>query len=328
MEGVEDTGIVVFDQTDEEKLDIYVSSDPTKQGLLNCQLSEEFIKYCEISKPEYRQLVLKILILPLTEIERYLEDYDLDSRDAANQMGPNSQVFSPFEQFDENIPETAISLRTSGTSLDMCLGRREGPLSLRETIPTLDQAISSVRQAASSQEVQPGRLTRQFRSDNDERPTKARSCVEPEINDTRIGSDASSPGSSRPQSSSTNTTADQESFSFGNIFVGDLRSTLPQIDVSFQRPSRASGMPSGQPSNLREKQNADDTAQGLRNQFIGVLGEVFVSIKPSYTNNQFSLTSLRSMNGFRVSWELNGYLITTGRAATAFTMREISHSRA
>src|SRR6202023_2261390 len=111
---------------------------------------------------------------------------------------------------------------------------------------------------------------RQFRSDNDERPAKARSSMEPEINDSGIGSDPPSPGGSRPQSSSTNPTEDEESFNFGSIFVGDLRSTLPQIDVLFQQPNGASGMPyprSGQPSNIREKQNADDTAQGLHNQF-------------------------------------------------------------
>lgn len=281
VEGAEDSGIVVFDDTNKDKLDIYFSSDPTKQALLDCKLSEELIKHCEISQPEYKALVLKILILPLSHIERYLEDYDLDNPDVANQMDLNDEAFSSLEQFDGDSSETAISLIAIGTPPSVRPGCSESPLSLQETIPTLDQTISSVRQAASSQETQPSRLTLNFRSGNDAQTAKARSHLEAEINGSGIGSDRPSPAGSRPQSSSQSR-EDRGNFSFGGTFARDLRSTLPKIDPS--GTPRTARSRSRQPNNIREEPHDDDTEQRLHNKLIGVLGEVFVSTKPSYTN--------------------------------------------
>src|ERR1700730_12855369 len=102
--------------------------------------------------------------------------------------------------------------------------------------------------------------------------------MEPQIDNPGIGSDPLSPNVTPPSSSQL--TEDQRSFSYSSTFARDLCSTLLQIHVPFQQLGGMPGMPQSrlrQPNNSCREPNADYTVQGLHNQHIDVLGEVFVS---------------------------------------------------
>lgn len=134
--GREDSGDVVFQDADPTTFHIYMPISITDLSIVNCRLAEEFIKHCGISEPKYQQLVLQILIIPITEIEKLLEPYDLDR--------PNDDPSS-------NIPNDL----TTGLTTEEQISDPE-PLNLGTTsalqasIPTLNHSMARVREAAAS----------------------------------------------------------------------------------------------------------------------------------------------------------------------------------
>jgi hypothetical protein len=107
--------------------------------------------------------------------------------------------------------------------------------------------------------------------------------------------------------------------------LGDLNSSLPNA-LRVETPSRSSRSPGVHSSTPRFRQNpdssrrergAENTTYGLHLQYIGFLGETFVStILYSFmlSLENAPLINDRSMGGFRLNYKTAGTLLVTGRA--------------
>jgi hypothetical protein len=283
IEGTEDSGDVVFKETT-TKLDIYIPIDIENQSLFVYQLSERLIKHCNITESRFEKLVPPILTAPISKILKLLEQYDLDAdfqSDAGSYL-PRSFFENVPDQDQENILGTSTSIEIFSTSRLSVPGAVS---SLRASIPTLDQSIASVRQAAALEDgnssftvfgPQASSKSRAGASSTEASDIHDDSGFVDELTGSTI---SSSPGVTRMNSDEGGS---------GDVFgVAALRSALPEANESRPRMSFENSRFTGSPSHSRShgRYFAGPVDEGsstrvLHDRYIGLLGEIFVSYLP------------------------------------------------
>jgi hypothetical protein len=296
IQGTEDTGDLIFQDID-TTLKIFIPIDIPNQSMSTYRLSQAFIKHCGITDTRYQQLVLPILTIPIAEIEKLLEMYSLDGprnndpegmlpESLFSNLGEDIQL-SPaaelpdFEDFASRTPSAAVreSLLRSGPSSS---GHTS---SLRVRIPTLDQSVAKVREAAASRAA--GARLVLFSS---EAPPMGR----PVTSEGDTGSDVfedsglgNSVLSRTPTRGSESSTEDSQDISSRGVFDFDtLRSALPEVSARVAPARRLLGgekssrsHTSGRTSHERNDGFEEESSlQVLHQKHIGLLGEAFVRV--------------------------------------------------
>jgi hypothetical protein len=299
IQGTEDTGDLIFQDTN-TTLKIFMPISIPNQAMSTYCLSQAFIKHCGITDTGYQQLVLPILTVSIAEIEKLLEMYNLDvprNNDAEGRL-PES-LFSNLGEDIQHPPVAELpdsgdfATRTSSAAARESLSRsgpsNSGPTSsLRARIPTLDQSVAKVREAAASHAA--GARLDLFTS---EAPPVGRP-VAPEgdagsdtFEDSGLGDSVLSRTPTRGSESSTEDSQDmnpQDTFDFDT-----LRSALPDVLASVTPARRSLGRErsSGSRKSGRVFHGNNDGfeeesgLQGLHQKHIGLLGEAFVSVFPA-----------------------------------------------
>jgi hypothetical protein len=105
--GADDTGSLLFSDTDQSKLDIiYVFN--TEEAIFNFELSKDFVEFCGITDKKLEKLVLPILTYPLKDIEKLLESYGLDLPN--DPLSDSAETFgSVSELSEENNAENRVA---------------------------------------------------------------------------------------------------------------------------------------------------------------------------------------------------------------------------
>lgn len=283
--GADDTSSHYFDDTDPSGLDIiYVLN--SERAILNFELSEYFIEFCDITDKHLEKLVVPILTYPLKDIETLLESHGLDlPQDLDMALGETSDESASEAGLIREVnlntpasPETATARSTNPQS-PPSLPRLGHSLSLRNTIPALDERISSIRAAAAQPTMTPTLVITPIQREN-----AVTSLTAGSLNDSNdiLRSTAEAylgpPSTFSLQHAPSNS---HDAFAFG-----DMRSALSDIPTAgspsrnhVTTVSRHSAGASFRRSlqNSRSDPDQPDRMQGLYNQYIGLQGEVFVS---------------------------------------------------
>jgi hypothetical protein len=299
IQGTGDTGDLIFQDTD-TTLKIFMPISISNQAMSTYRLSQAFIKHCGITDTSYQQLVLPILTISIAEIEKLLEMYNLDvpRNDDAESRLPES-LFSNLGEDIQHSPVAELpdfgdfaprmSSATARESISRSGPSSSGPTSsLRARIPTLDQSVAKVREAAASHAT--GARLDLFTS---EAPLVGR----PAASEGDTGSDIFEDSgfgdgtlSRTPTRGPESFTEDSQDMSSQDTFDLDaLRSTLPDVParVTPARISLSGGRSSGSHTSGRASHGNNDGfeeesgLQGLHQKHIGLLGEAFVSVFPA-----------------------------------------------
>jgi hypothetical protein len=302
----EDTGKIIFDDDDVCKLDIYISIKHSQEVKVDFELSKEFIRYCDITDPNFQKLVLPILQYPREDIENLLEEYGLygigDHDEQATEL-----VESVSEESNDGSPptprvdsSTIFSPGTPDSGTDLLAQESSSQVSmpssiLRDRIPALDQSIASIQATAALPSttptliITPSKIRTGSRSSSDNKY-----CEVQGAHQSRADNESPSPGNGMGEAgdsdSSTNysgTETPYDAFEFRRFhsefaeeFGLDSPSRGPRTS-STQHHSvpryRRSPRYSGSSSSARAEPDPERTMQGFQNQKIGLLGETFVS---------------------------------------------------
>jgi hypothetical protein len=351
--GAAESGNVLFDSSDDSKLDIYMSFNSlndSRKAMINFELCEEFVRYCSITDSKLEKLVIAILTYPLNEIDGLLEQHGLDvideephcvvhdtvSDDSDDQNAPvldtNAVKLASQLIFNQKI---SISRQTSGVAIS------DSSSILRNRIPALTQSLLSVQSAASRRSMAPTLVI-----------TPSESRLKLGHPSPRTGNSEthvfSSTFRNKPLSAGIEACREQQDVlpeiergprvSSDLFDLRDLKSSLPK-DVGVEAPHRNSRSSSsfyhsplrfghGLRTPKREPE-LDSTVYGLYLQHVGLLGETFVSTIACRSIPSLEcapLTNYRSTSGFRVNYSMTGMLLATGQAetATAFSPMTLS----
>ena len=263
MNGTEEKGNVVFDDTDDSKLEIYISFNESRKAKVDFELSKAFIRYCGITDHGFRMLVLPVLSYDPEDIERFLEGNGLDGLGALPE-GSIDNFDSVSEESDrendentgrlvQSNTEVATLPRTPNSSnnvpyLDSGLAVSDSSSFLRERIPALDQRISSVRMAAALPSMAPTFVIAQSQT-----PTNPTHLTQQSTNDATEHRDF-------------NTTLSEvfgtETPSRSSHGASNQRPNAPRFNQSSRTPQTVPG---------------PESMLGIHFQTIGLLGEIFVS---------------------------------------------------
>jgi hypothetical protein len=153
IEGIADVGNVVFKDT-ETTLDIFMPIGDTLTDV-TFDLAQSFIKHCGITGNVHEQLVSMILTKPISSINKSLEYYELDlPTGVPNRKFPPDEIFEQFESLSINeVPTTESGQHVAATEdIDKIIyaNPSQSKSALRAAIPTLDDSIVKVREAATS----------------------------------------------------------------------------------------------------------------------------------------------------------------------------------
>lgn len=291
------------------QLDIYIPIDIENQCVFVYQLSENLIKHCGITDSRHQKLVQPILSAPISRIPKLLEQFDLDGQleaDAGSSL-PVSFLDSVQAQDPRNTfrtstaPYSASRFESTGnetffTSRPPITGSMS---SLRTSIPTLDQSIASIRQAAASEDrsssftVFGPQITTQnisASSTTEHSDIRDDSGFVDELTDSNISSNRRVRG--------INDDEDGEGGVFG---VAALRSALAETTESCPRMSFGGSRFTGSPSYSRSQGryfagpvDEESSVQSLHDRHVGLLGETFVSKLLSYLYSNCLTGSVRS----------------------------------
>jgi hypothetical protein len=321
--GAAETGNVVFDDADDTKLDIYVSLNGSEKAMIDFELCEAFVRYCGIADSKLAKLISPILTYPLEAIDQFLEQHGLDS------LEEEFETAIPLleESDEENTPVDQINARITSLqripNRDTSIPRHElGVVAsdwtnmLRERIPELAQSLSSVRTMASHSSMVPTLVITPSQTRIDiTSTTSGTSISETHVSVSLNGNTGVSPEMEiNGAHHSVTPSAEQDPrVSSGPFDLRDLSSSLPNV-LGVETPTQNSRTPSGfqsstppfdqSPYTTRRERNPESTASGLHLQFIGLLGETFVSTIDwgfLLSLENASLTNNRSMDGFPVN---------------------------
>lgn len=304
--GADDTGSLIFDDTDESKLDIiYVLN--TEEAILNFELSKDFIEFCDITDKQLEKLVHPILTYPLKDIEKLLESYGLDMPNDLHSGSAETfdSVNELNEENDADIVENSPISET--TSIAIASPRIPSPRSstpqtppdrlfsgqsskLRDRIPALDERISSVKAAATQPNMSPTLIITPSQRMNIRTPlipgivSNSNEILPSTISRTEselLLPEIQLAGPSTPSASRHGPQNPHDAFDFG-----DMASALSDV-LATATPSRHHGASTSRhphrsrfshsPQNPRWEPDPRDTMQGFHNQYVGLQGEVFVS---------------------------------------------------
>ncbi|KAL5344927.1 hypothetical protein ACLOAV_009880 [Pseudogymnoascus australis] len=148
---IEDTNQILFDDTDDSKLEIYLSIKDSRKEIVDFELSKKLIQYCEVTDHKFQGLVLPIIQYPHEEIKKLLEDNGLDEQEdhesSSEESNDEGTLSSQVDTSNTSVPRTPSSTRN--ISVRGSSSQTSKPSSiLRDRIPGLDQSIMSVSMAA------------------------------------------------------------------------------------------------------------------------------------------------------------------------------------
>jgi hypothetical protein len=296
IQGTEDTGDLIFQDTD-TTLKVFMPINIPNQPMSTYRLSEAFIKHCGITDTRYQKLVMPILTISIAEIEKLLEMYNLDGprnndskgrlpESLFSNLGEDIQLSPVAELPDFGDFASRASFAAARESLPRSGPSSSGPASsLRARIPTLDQSVATVREAAASHAA--GARLVLFSS---ETPHIGRSVPSKGDTGSEIYEDSGFGGSimSRtPTRGSESSTEDSQDMSSKGAFDFDtLRSALPEVSARVAPARRllvgersSVSHTSGRASHGRNDEFEEESSlQGLHQKHIGLLGEAFVRV--------------------------------------------------
>lgn len=313
VEGKEDSGDVILHDT-EDKLDIYLPIEISDRWMSNALLAEAFVKHCGIIDPAYEPLVLQILTVSISNINKMLERHSLDGPDDVKLRNrlPDS-LFASHDILQEQEPDTEdvngeeIPPKSSTPTIG-------ATSALRSNIPTLDASLATVREGAASHHEDAS-----FCVFSPTPPSRQRSRS-PAIysnSDTSINSGQSE------VIQNGGTAKDSEVFQFIGtrnsekaFDVESLLSALPDIS-GLQTPTRHTLAAPASASRSRTRSRSPgyapteegNTLQGLHLKHIGLLGETFVSAylcKVSYNMPDLTRYMNTSLADFHIGPEIIG----------------------
>ncbi|KAN0099174.1 hypothetical protein V8E51_012949 [Hyaloscypha variabilis] len=297
--GVEESGSVIFDEAGD---DIYISIHGSVRAVIENQLAEKFIRFCDI--PENRHIMVgPILNYPLENLRHFLDEHGLDiSIDPPHFPSNDSQVDTEFDEDIEpshpynDIQDLISRPRTpnsnQGTAfLPLATEDLGQPSLLRQRIPELDESISIVRRAAALPSTAPTLIVTPSRM----QASQSNAGLGSNINANNALSPISRNERASPRHRTSNPRessipyAEERSEVVGGAFdMADLQATFSDI-VSTDTPSRtslrestevlSSSSPSRTLRTLRSNivPNSENSMLALRNQHIGLLGETFIN---------------------------------------------------
>ena len=321
--GAVETGNVVFDDANDDTLNINLLLDGTQKRMIDFELYEAFVRYCGITDSKLEKLVYPILTYPLETIETFLEQHGLDHLEEE----PDTTASLSEESDEEHTPVLQINaaivasrrLPNSDTNIpsqESDVGASASSNILRESIPELAQSLSSVRTMASHSSMVPTLVITPSQTRIDiTSTTSGTSISETHVSVSLNGNTGVSPEMEiNGAHHSVTPSAEQDPrVSSGPFDLRDLSSSLPNV-LGVETPTQNSRNPSGfqsstppfdqSPYTTRRERNPESTASGLHLQFIGLLGETFVSTIDwgfLLSLENASLTNNRSMDGFPVN---------------------------
>ncbi len=306
------TDHVLFDDSDDSKLEMYLSIKDSRPTMVDFEISKEFIRLCGITEPRFQNLVLPIIQCPQEDIGKFLEEYGLDE--------PGDDKERPIDllQFDsegsdnevENgssfeVDVTTLSLpRTPNSGMNDNLLRKSSfetyrPSSiLKERIPELDQSISFVQRAAALPTATTAIIT----------PSQISINTSPSFDSVSLGNLQHSTGrNDSPSASNAIHKANQAACAtmeleaeiphdafdftgfqseFSEAFGQDTPSQRQYISSTQQHSSTWSHSRSSHAHRMNPPE-PEATMLGLQMQKTGLLGEVFVSNTIRYITNRF-----------------------------------------
>lgn len=316
MLGVEETDSVIFNEADDDTLDIYISFNGSIQAVVENQLSEKFIQFCGIPENRHR-IVRPILSFPLENLRHFLDENGLDvSVDRPYLPTNDSQIGTEVNEEIErallidDIREVTSTPRTPNSGRHTAFlplateDLRQSSL-LRERIPTLDESIAVVRRAAALPNTAPTLIITPSRvlaspsnlglgSNNN-----ANNTISPGAENEQT---SPQPRTSHPRDSSTLSTEVGSEVVGSALDMTDLQATFSEV-LSIETSSRTSLMTSTQvfsPSSLSRSPRTsglnlvpepERSMLGLHRQHIGLLGEIFVSQSPLPLSSFYSFIS-------------------------------------
>jgi hypothetical protein len=296
IQGTEDTGDLVFQETD-TTLKIFIPINIPNQSMSTFRLSQDFIKHCGITDTRYQQLVLPILTIPIAEIEKLLEKYNLDGlrnndpegklpESLFSNIGEDIQLFPVAE-----LPDFGdFASRTSSATVRESLSR-SGPSSskptssLRVRIPTLDQSVAKVREAAASYAAGARLVLFSSEAPPIGRPVTSEGDTGSDVfEDSRSGDSILSQTLTRGSESPTEDS--QDISSRGAFDLDALHSALPEATPSVAAARRILGGEKSSGSHTSGKASCgrndgfeeESSLQSLHQKHIGLLGEAFVRV--------------------------------------------------
>jgi hypothetical protein len=279
IEGIADVGNVVFKDT-ETTLDIFMPIGDTLTDV-TFDLAQNFKKHCGITDNIHGQLVSMILTKPISRINKYLESYDLDlPTGAPNRQFPPDEIFEQFESLSINeVPTTESGQHVAATEdIDKIVyaNPSQSKSALRAAIPTLDDSIEKVREAATS--LNESASFKVF-SPNAQRTQKSISFK------TFNGS---GPGTFVDTESESNSNSPHQSRDSGKCNdssfiadVSDLSSTVPEVQTHVRtnwKPSHSVLRSENATRLSGGSGNEENSVQALHLKHIGLLGEAFVCL--------------------------------------------------
>ncbi len=299
--GIEESGSVIFDEASDDALDIYISFRGSVEVVIKNQLAEKFIRFCDI--PENRHMMVgPILNFPLENLRHFLDEHDLDISIYQPSFPSNdSQVDTDFDEDIEpshsinDIQELTSRPRMPNSNrriafLPLATEDPGQPSLLRQRIPELDNSISVVRRAAALPSTAPTFVTppRMQATPSNARVGSNNNANNIRSLNARNGQASPQPRTSNLRESSIPHAEERSEVDGGPFDMADLQATFLDM-FSTETPSRtsfrastevfSSSGPSRSPRTYRSNIVSDPESSmlALRNQHIGLLGEIFVS---------------------------------------------------
>ncbi|PVH86308.1 hypothetical protein DL98DRAFT_650337 [Cadophora sp. DSE1049] len=296
----EETNQILFDDTDDSTIEIYLSIKGTQKPKADFELSKEFIRYCVITDHSLQGLVLPIIQYPLAEIENLLEGYGLDAPIGYDEESTELLQSTSVEKDDESgstfrdSPDLMSSPKTpnrgANTLDDAPNTQASRRSSLRDNIPALNQSIAFVREVATLPSTTPTVIVTSSRVRTTATAFLNEEVLEHSIPEDILGSAgkkmnrASQSTTSRPEDE---TRSSPNAFDFANFHTefsetfglnipSQSRQTSSTQNYSTPKYSRSPRY-SRSSHGTRVTPDPESTMFGLQMQKIGLLGESFVN---------------------------------------------------
>jgi hypothetical protein len=293
--GAAETGNVVFDDANDDTLNIYLVLDGSQKRMIDFELYEAFVRYCGITDSKLEKLVYPILTYPLETIETFLEQHGLDLLEeepdtTASLSEESDEEHTSVLQINAAIV-TSRRLPNSDTNIpiqESDVGASASSNILRESIPELAQSLASVRTMASRPSMAPTLIiTSSHTGINSAYLTFTTGTSETQVSHSTPRNEGFSPGieANVAEQSATSPAESGPRVASAAFDLSDLTSSLPNL-VVVETPSRISRSSLGfnsstsrfgqGPHTVRREPDPERTVYGLHRQHVGLLGETFV----------------------------------------------------
>ena len=247
--GAAETGNVVFDDANDDTLNIYLLLDGSQKRMIDFELYEAFVRYCGITDSKLEKLVYPILTYPLETIETFLGQHGLDLLEeepdtTASLSEESDEEHTPVLQINAAIV-TSRRLPNSDTNIpsqESDVGASALSNILRESIPELSQSLASVRTMASRPSMAPTLIiTSSHAGINSAYLTSTTATSETQVSHSTPRNEGFSPGieANVAEQSATSPAESGPGVASAAFDLSDLTSSLPNL-VGVETHSRIS----------------------------------------------------------------------------------------